>query len=627
MKKYFPLCLALGLAWSSPVVRGDDSAGPSPSPGTGELAPVAADWSMKPSCERPHVATILQRIFTPTAGFQEPGTANPLSTLDLESELISSPYNGSRKPGCDDDRVAHVVEVVAASLDASPDPDFGQSPPMVALETQRPPSVPANVSAPVAPPATAVCHIESPAGQSSVEPPLNPCTSPAPAADGAKFVAELPLTVGMSGTDDVIESQARKLTEEGLKLAAKGSTFSAQAKYIDALQLIAVSLDANHETESHAQDLASGLVALREADDFAAALIGASLAELDPATISVAHTTPLLKTATRSHVTRLKALQLYYSYATKKFVAACDGLPEASRALCCLGRLQPFLSEGLGRKATLTEPKALAFYQAAVMVDPKNFIAADELGVVLRSAGNSNPRGKPCCIVPLSAVGRKHFTISRSSIAGSATILTPNWRPEWPRKSASRRATAQPRRSRPRWSIGLTTGRSSHGRRRPTLSLRRRQTDRRTRRRHFRRALPSKVRQSRVNPPGPGSSICCFGIAFSVGPPPRADSPRRQTRLTILRNQTTRASGRDRNCRHRNNKEVRAHNPVWCRFPVIKLGGSACHQSRGIWARRILSSPSRGKSLRKANTSARHGCRMFPSTTSASMTAWNSSSD
>ncbi len=198
----------------------------------------------------------------------------------------------------------------------------------------------------------------------------------------------------MSGADDVIESQASKLTDEGLKLAAKGSTFSAQAKYIEALQLIAVSLDAKHDTECHAQDLTSGLLALREADDFAVAPIGASQAELDPATISVAHTTPLLKTATRSRVTRLKALQLYYSYATKKFVAACGGLPEASRALSCLGRLQPFLSEGFGRKATLTEPKALAFYQAAVMVDPKNFIAANEFGVVLAQCGKLNSARK-----------------------------------------------------------------------------------------------------------------------------------------------------------------------------------------------------------------------------------------
>ena len=66
MKKYFPLCLALALAWSSPVVRGDDIAGPSPSPGTGELAPVAADWSMKPSCEahtlRPFCNAFLLRL-------------------------------------------------------------------------------------------------------------------------------------------------------------------------------------------------------------------------------------------------------------------------------------------------------------------------------------------------------------------------------------------------------------------------------------------------------------------------------------------------------------------------------------------------------------------------------------
>jgi polysaccharide biosynthesis/export protein len=394
MKKYYPLCVALALAWPSLVVRGDDSPGQSPSPDTRELAPVAADWSMKPSGERPHSATVWQRILPPTARLQDPGNADPLSTLDLESGLGSSSSDRSRKPGCDDDRVAKSVEVVAASLDASPDPDFGQSPSRVAPETQRTPSVPAIVSAQVACPATAVCQAESSADQSSARPPLNPCTSPAPAGNGREFVGELPQAVVMSGTDDVIESQARKLTDEGLKLAAKGSTFSAQAKYIEALQLIAVSLDAKHDTECHAQDLTSGLLALREADDFAVAPIGASQAELEPATISVAHTTPLLKTATRSRVTRLKALQLYYSYATKKFVTACGGLPEASRALSCLGRLQPFLSEGFGRKATLTEPKALAFYQAAVMVDPKNFIAANELGVVLAQCGKLNSARK-----------------------------------------------------------------------------------------------------------------------------------------------------------------------------------------------------------------------------------------
>ena len=182
MKKYYPLCVALALAWSSLVVRGDDSAGQSPSPGTGELAPVAADWSMKPSGERPHSATVWQRILPPTARLQDPGNADPLSTLDLELGLGSSSSDRSRKPGCDDDRVANSVEVVAASLDASPDPDFGQSPSRLAPETQRTPSVPANVSAPVACPATAVCRVESSAGQSSVKPPLNPCTSPAPAA-------------------------------------------------------------------------------------------------------------------------------------------------------------------------------------------------------------------------------------------------------------------------------------------------------------------------------------------------------------------------------------------------------------------------------------------------------------
>lgn len=183
-----------------------------------------------------------------------------------------------------------------------------------------------------------------------------------------------------------IAPQARQLIVEGLKLAAKGAAFSARARFIAALQLISDSLDAKQSTQSHSQALTAGLTALREADDFsrpAAVTAGGT----DPIVQSASHCTPLIKNARQGSITRLEALQLYYSYATAQLAAAAGGAPEASMALYYLGRLQPFLGISVDRSAILAEPKALALQQTAVLVDPQNFHAANELGVLLARCG------------------------------------------------------------------------------------------------------------------------------------------------------------------------------------------------------------------------------------------------
>ena len=56
-------------------------------------------------------------------------------------------------------------------------------------------------------------------------------------------------------------------------------------------------------------------------------------------------------------------------------------------ALYYLARLQPFLGDGVYRAAVLAEPKAIALQQAAILVDPKNYRAANELGVLLADCG------------------------------------------------------------------------------------------------------------------------------------------------------------------------------------------------------------------------------------------------
>ena len=56
-------------------------------------------------------------------------------------------------------------------------------------------------------------------------------------------------------------------------------------------------------------------------------------------------------------------------------------------ALYYLGRLQPYLGESLDRAALLADPKSMALQQAAMLVDPQNYRAANELGVLLVHCG------------------------------------------------------------------------------------------------------------------------------------------------------------------------------------------------------------------------------------------------
>jgi polysaccharide export outer membrane protein len=187
--------------------------------------------------------------------------------------------------------------------------------------------------------------------------------------------------------------QSTQLTKEGVTLATKGATYFARTKFLASLQLVADALDARHNTQFHSRALGAGATALREADDFGHPDASPS-GDADPVSLSASHLTPLLQQARPQSVTRLQALQLYYSYATTQFAVAVGGIPEASSAICYLGRLQPFLGGSIDRKAVLAEPKALALQQAALSVDPHNFRAANELGVLLARCGQLEPARK-----------------------------------------------------------------------------------------------------------------------------------------------------------------------------------------------------------------------------------------
>jgi polysaccharide biosynthesis/export protein len=250
-------------------------------------------------------------------------------------------------------------------------------------------------AAPVPTPAVAVPQVAVPV--ESVAGPVQTVAGPvpivsSPASDLQAPTIQTPVSdENLRGSLRGVVLQSTQLTKEGLTLASKGAAYSARSKFLAALELIADALDARHNTQFHSRALCAGVTALREADDFSHT---SSAIEADPVALSVAHVTPLLKQARPQTITRLQALQLYYSYATSQFAAAVGGVPEASTAIYYLGRLQPFLGGSVDRDAVLAEPKSLALEQAALSIDNRNFRAANELGVLLARCGQLEPARK-----------------------------------------------------------------------------------------------------------------------------------------------------------------------------------------------------------------------------------------
>ena len=56
-------------------------------------------------------------------------------------------------------------------------------------------------------------------------------------------------------------------------------------------------------------------------------------------------------------------------------------------ALGALGKVHAALAGKANSEIVLPEAKAIVFFQAAILVCPRNYVAANELGVLLRSTG------------------------------------------------------------------------------------------------------------------------------------------------------------------------------------------------------------------------------------------------
>ncbi len=241
-----------------------------------------------------------------------------------------------------------------------------------------------------------------PPGMSKASLPAEP-SSAAAGPSGGSSGSEKPLRLGEGQSAGVrlaprggpverskqLERIAREAdirTRRGFELAGRGAHFSARAEFVRALRLVAQGLDAEHRTDVHSRTLAAGLTALKEAEEFMPR--GSRLeADLDMRGIVGGHRTPVLKDTQLDRLTPLEGLQCYFTYGQQQLGIAVGPEVAGSMALHALGKLHAKLAGEKTPMVRAAEPKAIVFYQAALLANPRNHMAANDLGVFLARSG------------------------------------------------------------------------------------------------------------------------------------------------------------------------------------------------------------------------------------------------
>jgi len=181
--------------------------------------------------------------------------------------------------------------------------------------------------------------------------------------------------------------RADQQVRKGFETCGRGALFAGRSELIQALRMIAQNADAIEGGTVHSDALAAGMRAMSEAEDFV--VRGSRLeSELDMATLVASHRTPVVRETLAgpgrpAPITPLEAQNRYYMYAQQQLALASAGVPVGGIALYGLGKVHTTLAAADSDAKALEEPQAMTLYQAALLADPGNPLAAHELGVML----------------------------------------------------------------------------------------------------------------------------------------------------------------------------------------------------------------------------------------------------
>ena len=182
----------------------------------------------------------------------------------------------------------------------------------------------------------------------------------------------------------VVSARSMRMSQEGFRLADRGAIYSARGKFVESLRGLTRALDVEQQTNLYMKALTAGITALNESSDFVPRS-GASQ-DIDVKYAMISHRTPVLKHVEGELPPATIALQRYYTYAQEQLATAAGQDPAGSFALYGLGRIS-LAPEQSGLSAQEKVSQAIVFHQAALLADPRNFLAANEAGVLLADAG------------------------------------------------------------------------------------------------------------------------------------------------------------------------------------------------------------------------------------------------
>jgi hypothetical protein len=183
-----------------------------------------------------------------------------------------------------------------------------------------------------------------------------------------------------------VAQRAIQMADHASATAQRGMFFSARTELLQALQLVAQSLDVQEGGTHHTAALTAGLTALEEARDFSAGSNRPGDAS-NIAVVTANHRTPLLRGIANAPSSAVVAQQQYLGYAQSQFALAAGGVPAASLVLYRLGRLQTAMATHDADSMGLHSPQSIVFHQAALAADGGNWLAANELGVLYARYG------------------------------------------------------------------------------------------------------------------------------------------------------------------------------------------------------------------------------------------------
>jgi hypothetical protein len=189
-------------------------------------------------------------------------------------------------------------------------------------------------------------------------------------------------------TKELAIERAQERIRYGLNLGSRRAICSAQVEFLQAARLIAQELDTASGTHEHEEALSAGWKAL-DTLEYAKSADSAMQKPSLPNSPAV-QASPAANDVSSGRAAAFQAMQRQLSYAQERLAFSGGHEPTVSMALYALGRSHVAMAEESPEEGPLCIPKALALYQAALDVDPKNYLAINELGVLFVRCGQLN---------------------------------------------------------------------------------------------------------------------------------------------------------------------------------------------------------------------------------------------